>query len=142
MFMGEYNHKVDSKGRVMLPAKFREKLEEGEFVLTRGLDNCLFLYPMDEWADLENKIKELPLTKKDVRSFVRFLFSGALDGSLDKQGRLKLPNNLFEYAKIKKEVVITGALNRIEIWSKDKWEDYIENAENTFEDIAENLIDL
>ncbi|OQY07504.1 MAG: cell division/cell wall cluster transcriptional repressor MraZ [Fusobacteriia bacterium 4572_132] len=142
MFMGEYNHKVDNKNRIMLPSKFREQFENQEFVLTRGLDNCIFMYPIEEWKLLEEKIKELPLTKKDARAFVRFLFSGALNDILDKQGRIKLSENLKVYAKIEKDVVITGALNRIEIWSKENWDIYMKKAENSFEDIAENLINL
>jgi len=142
MFMGEYNHKSDNKNRIMLPSKFREQFEDKEFVLTRGLDNCIFMYSIEEWKILEEKIKGLPLTKKDARAFVRFLFSGALNDKLDNQGRIKLPDNLKKYAKIEKEVVITGALNRIEIWSKENWNAYMEKAENSFEDIAENLIDL
>ena len=142
MFMGEFNHNIDSKGRLMLPSKLREQMRGDEFVLTRGLDNCLFLYPIDEWKILEEKIKTLPLTKKDSRAFVRFLFSGATNDTLDKQGRIKIPENLKEFAGMEKEVVVTGALNRIEIWSKDRWNKYIEEPESTFEEIAENIIDF
>lgn len=142
MFMGEFKHNMDSKGRVMMPSKFREKIKDGNFVLTRGLENCLFLYPIKEWERLEEKMKELPLTKKDARAFVRFLFSGASKENLDKQGRIKIPDNLLQFSKIEKEVIITGALNRIEIWSLDNWNSYIKEAENSFEEIAENLIDL
>lgn len=142
MFMGEFNHNVDDKGRLMLPAKFREELGTGEYVLTRGLDNCLFLFPISEWKEFEEKIKKLSLTKKDARAFVRFLFSGATNDIIDKQGRIKLNDNLKQYAGIEKEVVVTGAFNRVEIWSKSNWEDYISTAEESFEDIAENLIDL
>jgi len=140
--MGEFNHNVDDKGRLMLPAKFREELGTGEYVLTRGLDNCLFLFPISEWKEFEEKIKKLSLTKKDARAFVRFLFSGATNDIIDKQGRIKLNDNLKQYAGIEKEVVVTGAFNRVEIWSKSNWEDYISTAEESFEDIAENLIDL
>ncbi len=142
MFMGEYHHNVDTKGRLMLPAKFREDLADGKYVLTRGLDNCLFLFPIDEWTEFEEKIKKLSLTKKDARAFVRFLFSGATNDIIDKQGRIKLNDNLKKYAGIEKEVVVTGAFNRIEIWSEEKWTEYISGAEESFEDIAENLIDL
>lgn len=142
MFMGEFNHNVDDKGRLMLPAKFREDLGTGEYVLTRGLDNCLFLFPISEWKEFEEKIKKLSLTKKDARAFVRFLFSGATNDIIDKQGRIKLNDNLKQYAGIEKEVVVTGAFNRVEIWSKENWEAYISTAEESFEDIAENLIDL
>ena len=142
MFMGEYNHNLDAKNRLMLPAKLREGISEEGFVLTRGLDNCLFLFPMDEWKIFEEKIKTLSVTKKDARAFVRFIFSGAVNDILDKQGRLTIPENLKEYGKIDKEVVISGALNRIEIWSKEVWSEYIKGAEESFEEIAENLIDL
>ena len=142
MFMGEYNHNLDAKNRLMLPSKLREGIGEGSFVLTRGLDNCLFLFPMEEWHIFEDKIKALSVTKKDARAFVRFIFSGAVNDILDKQGRLTIPENLKEYGKIDKEVVISGALNRIEIWSKEVWSEYIKGAEESFEEIAENLIDL
>ncbi len=142
MFMGEYNHNLDAKNRLMLPAKLRDGIGEQEFVLSRGLDNCLFLFPMDEWKIFEEKIKELSVTKKDARAFVRFLFSGATNDNFDKQGRITIPETLKEYAKIDKEVVVTGALNRIEIWSKEVWTEYMNKAEESFEDIAENLIDL
>ncbi|NLK63192.1 MAG: division/cell wall cluster transcriptional repressor MraZ [Fusobacteria bacterium] len=142
MFMGEFNHNVDEKGRLMLPSKFRDGLINNEYVITRGLDNCLFLFPIEEWKEFEEKMKKLSLTKKDARAFIRFLFSGATNDILDKQGRIKLSDTLKKYANIEKEVVVTGAFNRIEIWSKENWEDYISKAEDTFEDIAENLMDL
>ena len=103
MFMGEYTHSLDAKNRVMLPSKFRESIGDQEFVITRGLDNCLFLYDKNEWSVLEEKIKTLPLTQKDSRAFVRFLFSGAIKDTFDNQGRIKIPDNLKEYAKIEKK---------------------------------------
>ncbi len=142
MFMGEYNHNIDTKGRIMLPSKFREEIGEEGFVITRGLDNCIFLYTKKEWDILEEKIKELPLTKKDARAFVRFMFSGAASDNCDNQGRIKIPETLIQYASIEKEVVITGALNRIEIWSKKNWEEYMKNAEESFEEIAENMMEF
>src|SRR5690606_26161936 len=123
MFMGEFRHSIDSKGRLIMPAKFRENLGE-QFVVTRGLDRCLFVYPRTEWSVLEEKIKTLPMTKKDVRAFVRTLFSGATECEVDKQGRINLPNNLLEYAKIEKDVVIIGVSTRVEIWSASEWESY------------------
>lgn len=141
MFMGEYQHSLDAKGRLIIPAKFREDLGEG-VVLTRGLDNCLFLFPSDEWSILETKLKTLPLTKSGARQFVRFLFSGATESDLDKQGRINLPVNLREFACIEKDAVVIGVSNRVEIWSKEKWDSYVESAEESFEDIAENIVDL
>ena len=116
MFMGEYQHNIDSKGRLIVPAKFREGLGT-VFVITKGLDNCLFVYTNDEWKVFEEKIKKLPLTNKDVRKFVRFFFSGAIECETDNQGRVMIPQNLREYAGIKKEVISIGVSNRIEIWS-------------------------
>ncbi|MGM0420722.1 MAG: division/cell wall cluster transcriptional repressor MraZ [Bacillota bacterium] len=141
MFMGEYIHSMDNKGRVTMPAKFRDELQ-GEFVVTRGLDNCLFLYPLDEWKELEKKLKELPITRKNARSFVRFFFSGANQSGLDKQGRINLPNNLTKYAGLSKEVVIIGLANRIELWAKEKWDLFMAEAEESHEDIAATMEDL
>lgn len=137
--MGEYQHNVDAKGRLIIPSKFREHLEES-FVLTRGLDNCLFGYPMNEWRKLEEKLKELPVTKKDARAFTRFFFSGATEVEIDKQGRINIPNNLRSYAKMDKECIILGVSNRLEIWAKDAWENYFVDSEDSFNDIAENMI--
>lgn len=141
MFMGEYQHTLDTKGRLIVPAKFREDLGAGA-VLTRGLDHCLFLFPMDEWRVLEEKLKTLPLTKAGARQFVRFLFSGATECELDKQGRLIVPQNLRDYAQIQKDAVVIGVSNRIEIWSKETWEAYVEEAEESYEAIAESIVDL
>ncbi|QUG40995.1 division/cell wall cluster transcriptional repressor MraZ [Psychrobacillus sp. INOP01] len=139
MFMGEYQHNVDAKGRLIIPSKFREHLEDN-FVLTRGLDNCLFGYPMNEWRKLEEKLKELPVTKKDARAFTRFFFSGATEVEIDKQGRINIPNNLRSYAKMDKECIVLGVSNRLEIWAKDAWENYFVESEDSFNDIAENMI--
>lgn len=141
MFMGEYRHNVDTKGRIIVPAKFRETLGE-VFVLTRGLDKCLFGYPMDEWEIIEEKIKSLPLTKKDARAFSRFFFSGATECEIDKQGRINMPSTLINYGKLEKECVILGVSNRIEIWNQHIWEDYVAESEESFEEIAENMIDF
>ena len=141
MLMGEYQHNIDIKGRMIVPAKFREGLGDS-FVLTRGLDNCLFVYPMDEWKVLEGKLKQLPLTKKDARQFTRFFFSGAVECEIDKQGRINIPATLRTYSKLEKECIVIGVSNRIEIWSKDVWEDYFEASQESFEDIAENLLDF
>lgn len=139
MFMGEYQHNIDSKGRLIIPAKFREHLGE-QFVITRGLDKCLFGYPLSEWKELESKLKTLPLTKKDARAFTRFFFSGATECEIDKQGRVNLPATLLQYAALEKECVILGVSNRIEIWSKHLWEEYFMESEESFAEIAENMI--
>lgn len=139
MFMGEYQHTIDSKGRMIVPAKFREGLGE-QFVLTRGLDQCLFGYPMSEWKLIEEKLKALPLTKKDARAFTRFFFSGATECELDKQGRINIASPLLNYAKLEKECVVIGVSNRIELWSKEIWEQYVEEQEDSFAEIAENII--
>ncbi|MDM5232117.1 MULTISPECIES: division/cell wall cluster transcriptional repressor MraZ [Lysinibacillus] len=139
MFMGEYQHSVDAKGRLIVPAKFREALGE-TFVVTRGLDNCLFGYPMDEWRKLEEKLKGLPMTKKDTRAFARFFFSGATEVEIDKQGRINIPSTLMQHAHLVKECVVLGVSNRIEIWAKDAWETYFSESEQSFNEIAENMI--
>ncbi|AEH53069.1 division/cell wall cluster transcriptional repressor MraZ [Weizmannia coagulans] len=141
MFMGEYRHNIDVKGRLIVPAKFREQLGD-TFVITRGLDRCIFGYPADEWKQVEEKLKSLPLTKKDARAFTRFFFSGATECEWDKQGRILIPAPLLSYAKLEKECVVLGVSNRIEIWSKDLWEEYFQESEASFADIAENLIDF
>lgn len=137
--MGEHHHNIDSKGRLIVPAKFRDDLGE-VFVLTRGLDQCLFGYPLSEWKEIEQKLKALPLTKKDARAFTRFFFSGATESEIDKQGRTNIPTPLLQYAKLDKECVILGVSNRIEIWSKQIWEDYFNESEESFAEIAENMI--
>ncbi|WP_110929324.1 division/cell wall cluster transcriptional repressor MraZ [Bacillus massiliglaciei] len=139
MFMGEYHHNIDVKGRLIVPAKFREHLGE-QFVLTRGLDQCLFGYPMEEWKQLEEKLSALPLTKKDARAFTRFFFSAATECELDKQGRINIPSPLMSYGQLEKECVILGVSNRIEVWSKPLWEDYFSASEDSFAEIAENMI--
>lgn len=141
MFMGEFQHNIDTKGRIIVPSKFREGLGDS-FVVTRGLDKCLFAYPMDEWKNLEEKLKKLPLTKKDARAFTRFFFSGAVECEVDKQGRINLPQPLRNYAVLEKECVVIGVSDRIEIWANDKWEDYFNDSEESFAEIAENLMDF
>ncbi|MBA4494256.1 division/cell wall cluster transcriptional repressor MraZ [Paenactinomyces guangxiensis] len=141
MFMGEYRHSIDEKGRIIVPAKFREGLGHA-FVITRGLDSCLFAYPRSEWTQLEQKLKALPFTKADARKFTRFFFSGACEVELDKQGRILLPANLRDFAKLEKDCVIIGVSTRIEIWSKELWEDYYASSEESFNEIAESIVDL
>ncbi|KXL53349.1 protein MraZ [Anaerotignum neopropionicum] len=128
MFLGEFQHSIDSKGRLIVPAKFREDLGEN-FVVTKGLDNCLFAYPKSEWAIFEEKLKQLPLTNSGARKFVRFFFAGAIECDIDNQGRINLPANLREYAGLRKDVVSIGVNNRVEIWNKDSWSEY-NNEEN------------
>lgn len=141
MFMGEYQHNIDTKGRMIVPAKFREELGK-RFVVTRGLDTCLFVYPMDEWKILEEKLKKLPLTKKDARAFTRFFFSGAVECEVDKQGRINIPQPLRTYASLDKECVVIGVSNRLELWQADLWDTYMTESEESFAEIAENLLDF
>ncbi len=139
MFMGEYNHTIDTKGRLIVPSKFRETLGD-EFVVTKGLDGCLFVYDNTEWAVFEEKLKALPLTNKDARSFVRFFLAGAAGVEVDKQGRILLPSVLREFAQITKDVVLVGVASRIEIWSKEKWESA--SSYEDMDEIAEHMADL
>ena len=141
MLMGEYQHKMDNKGRVIIPAKFREELGD-KFVATRGLDNCLFVYPMEEWSVLEEKLSSLPITSQNARTFVRFFFSGATECELDKQGRMSIPPNLRNYATLDKKIVIIGLSNRIELWAESNWNDYLNSAEESSEEIANAMEEL
>ncbi len=139
MFMGEYNHTIDAKGRLIVPSKFREILGD-EFVVTKGLDDCLFVYPLDEWAHIEEAFRKVPLTNKKARSFVRFFFAGAASCEVDKQGRILLPQTLRAYAGLEKEIVSAGVLNRVEIWDKEKWEQ--SNDIGDMDDIADYMAEL
>ena len=141
MFMGEYQHTIDDKNRLIIPSKFREGLGD-QFVMTKGLDNCLFIYPLDEWEKLEQKLKALPFTKADARAFVRFFFSGANECELDKQGRILVTQVLKDHANLIKDVVIIGVSSRVEVWSKEVWESYSQDAQKDYEAIAEKLADL
>ena len=136
MFLGEYQHNIDPKGRLIIPSKFRELLGE-QFVITKGLDGCLFVYPLDGWHELEDKLKSLPLTQRDARAFARIFFSGASEGELDKQGRVLLPPNLRTYAHITKETMIIGVGTRFEIWDLDTWQQYNRESDKSFEQLAE-----
>ena len=120
MIIGEYEHSLDAKSRLIMPAKLREDIGE-KFIITKGLDGCLFGFSKQEWENFEDKLKTLPLTNKNARDFVRFFLSGAIEEELDKQGRFLIPANLKEYANLDKEIVITGVGTRIEIWDKNKW---------------------
>ena len=121
MFMSEYNHTLDTKGRLIIPAKFREVLGE-EFVVSKGMDGCLFVYANDDWKAFEQKLTSLPLINKEARQFARFFLAGAATVEVDKQGRILLPAALREFAGLEKDVVLVGVGSRVEIWSKDKWE--------------------
>lgn len=141
MFIGEYQHTIDQKGRLAVPAKFRAKLAQGA-VVTRGLDRCLFLYSKDEWKKLAIRLAELPISQKDSRAFVRLMLAGAMDLEIDKQGRVNLPQYLREYAGIKGEAVVAGLYSRVEIWNKQKWNKYKDEAEKKSNDIAEHMKEL
>ncbi len=141
MFMGEFRHQLDTKGRMIVPSRFRDELKE-QFIITRGLDKCLFGYTMDEWAKIEEKMKALPLTKKDARKFMRLFFSGATAVELDKQGRINIPQNLRDYAGLTKECTVIGVSGRIEIWDSAEWDAFYDESEENFENIAEDLIDF
>lgn len=141
MFMGEFQHTIDSKGRLTMPAKFREGLGN-KFIVTRGLDGCLFGYPQTQWSQLEDKLAEMPLAKKDARTFVRFFYSAATECEIDKQGRINIPNTLKTHANLEKNCVVIGVSNRIEIWDEARWQAFSEIAEESFDEIAENMIDF
>ena len=144
MFYGEYEHAIDRKGRVIIPAKFRDVFKEQQverLFLTRGLDSCLFLFTEEEWRLQESRLKSLSFTKAEARRFNRLYFSGAAEAELDRQGRLLLPKSLKEFAEIKRDLVIVGVANRIELWAKEKWEAFFQSARPTFEEIAERLME-
>jgi MraZ protein len=128
LFYGEFQHTIDPKGRVIVPSTFRDELGE-KFIVTKGLDQCLFVYSMAEWSNLETKLKTLPLSSKDARAFVRFFFSGACECEVDKQGRILLPQNLRAYAALEKDICIIGVSTRVEVWARDKWENYGDQAD-------------
>ncbi len=141
MLLGEYRHNVDVKGRVSVPSKFRGDLGQS-FVVTKGLDNCLFMYSKNEWETFENKLKQLPLTNQDARSFMRFFFAGATECEVDKQGRINIPQNLRDYANIKKDVVIVGVATRAEVWDLDNWNQYTTSDSLDVSKIASQMSEL
>ena len=138
MLIGEYEHSIDAKGRLIMPAKLRSDMGE-KFIVTKGLDGCLFAYSQNEWLNFEEKLKTLPLTSKNARDFVRFFLSGAIECEIDKQGRFLISGNLREYAKLEKEVVIIGVGTRLEIWNRDKWKSYSSDDNISADEIAENM---
>lgn len=141
MLTGEFNHSIDAKGRLIIPSKFRENLGEN-IVITKGLDGCLFLYPDNEWKTFEEKLRTLPLTNKDARIFTRFFLGSAVDGGLDKQGRVLISSALRNFAHLEKEVVLVGVLDRVEIWDKAKWEENNTVIEDNMDDIASHMEEL
>ena len=138
MFIGEYHHSVDDKGRLIIPSKFRDELGT-KFIITRGIENCLFVYSMESWEKIVNKLETLPFTKKDARAFIRFFLSGASEAEFDKQGRINITSPLISYANITKECVVIGTGDRLEIWSEESWNDFFTSAKDSMSDIAENL---
>ncbi len=138
MFLGQYEHSLDKKSRIIMPAKFRENLGDN-FIITFGLDKCLFVYSMEEWGKLSHNLQNLPIGKKDTRAFKRTLASRALISSFDQQGRVVIAKHLRDYAGIEKNVVIIGVFERIEIWDLKRWNGYAEETEQSYEDIAERI---
>ncbi len=138
MLIGEYEHSLDVKGRMILPAKIREDMGE-KFIVTKGLDGCLFGFSQTEWTNFEEKLKTLPLTNKNARDFVRFFLSGAIECEIDKQGRFLIASNLREYATLEKDAIIIGVGTRIEIWNKEKWKSYNSSENISADEIAENM---
>ncbi len=144
MFYGTFAHSIDKKGRLIIPSKFRESFKEHyaeKFYITTGLDKCLFMFTEDEWRHQESKFKSVSFTKSDARKFNRLYFAGASDVECDKQGRILVPKYLKDYADIKRDVVIIGVSNRIEIWAKEKWHEYYESSKQSYEAIAEKIIE-
>ena len=139
--MSQYNHTIDAKGRVIIPAKFREKLGDA-FVVTKGLDGCLYGYAKEEWSAFEEKLGTLPITNKNSRQFTRFFLAGAAECELDKQGRILIPSVLREFAGLDKDVVLVGVASKIEIWSKERWDESNGEYETNMDDIAMNLESL
>lgn len=138
MFMGSFYHNIDEKGRIVMPSKFRENLQD-KFVVARGLEKCLYVYSMKDWNNLVSKLNTLPFTKKDARTFIRSFFSGATECEFDRQGRTCITSPLIDYANLTKECVIIGANDRIEIWDKDSWNNFLNDNEENLSNIAENL---
>ena len=140
MFVGQYSHNLDSKGRVAVPAKFRQQLKKA--VVTKGLDSCLFLYPQKEWDVLATKVANLPMDRAENRAFARSFLAGAMEVDFDKQGRIILPEYLRQFANINKNVIIAGLYNRLEIWDEEKWNKYKNESDKNYNDIVSTLDDL
>ena len=140
MFMGEFHHNLDEKNRLIIPSKFRDELGK-KFVVTRGLEECLFVYSLDEWNKIVEKLRSLPFTNKDARNFTRFFLSGAAECEFDRQGRINITSPLVHYADLTKECVIIGVGDRLEIWSSERWNDFYDTNKDNLSDIAETLFD-
>jgi MraZ protein len=143
MFYGEYEHSIDRKGRLIIPAKFRDALQEHAVTalfLTRGLDGCLFLFPESEWRVAESRFKQIPFTKGEGRKFNRLFFSGAAEVTVDRLGRLLVPKALKEFAQIKQACMVVGVSNRMEVWAKERWEAFYQNSQQSFEEVAERVM--
>ena len=138
MFMGEYHHNIDEKGRLIIPSKFRYDLGE-KFIVTRGLEGCLFVYSNEDWNNIINKLKERPFTNKDARIFMRMFLSGATECEIDRNGRINISTPLINYASIEKECVVIGVNDRLEIWSKEKFDNFFNENIDNYSDVAENL---
>lgn len=141
MFMGQYNHSIDAKGRIIVPAKLRDELGDN-FVVTRGLDNCLFVYSMEDWGVFEEKFSTLPLNNKDVRQVTRYFMSNAFTCEVDKQGRFILPNNLKSFAGLDKDIMLIGAGTHVEIWDKEKWDEYNQSFDDNMDEVVERMQSL
>lgn len=138
MFMGEVHHTIDEKGRIIIPSKFRNELGD-KFIITRGLEQCLFIYSLNEWDNIIKRLQELPFTSKDARTFMRMFLSGATECEIDRNGRINIPTPLIKYASLDKECVIIGVNERLEIWSNEKFDTFFDNNIENFSDVAENL---
>ncbi|MEG1705829.1 MAG: division/cell wall cluster transcriptional repressor MraZ [Clostridia bacterium] len=141
MLLGEYNHNIDEKGRTSIPAKFRSDLGDS-FIVTKGLDTCLFIYSKEEWTTFETKLKSLPLTNPNARNFIRFFFSGATECEIDKQGRINIPQNLRDYACLEKDLTIVGVSTRVEIWNREKWNSYTSSENMDMNEVAIQMSNL
>ncbi len=141
VFFGEANHAIDNKGRLIFPAQFRQRMGS-DFIMTKGLDKCIFVFPLHEWQVMEEKLKMLPMTDRDARAFVRYFFSGAAEGTFDKQGRVRIPQNLVDYASLEDRAYIIGVGTRLEIWSEDTWDQYNSDDQLSYDEIAQRLSDL
>ncbi|WP_237036454.1 division/cell wall cluster transcriptional repressor MraZ [Mediannikoviicoccus vaginalis] len=141
MFIGEYQHNLDTKGRITMPSKFREELGK-TFYITKGMDGCLFVFPEDQWIEMDKKINALRLSRKDARGIARLFYAGAIDVSLDKMGRVLLPGNLRQYASLEKEAIIIGVSSRVEIWDKDRWQSYNNDDDFNYDMLTESMADL
>ncbi|MEG1362955.1 MAG: division/cell wall cluster transcriptional repressor MraZ [Clostridia bacterium] len=141
MLLGEYSHNLDTKGRISIPAKFREDLGMS-FIITKGLDNCLFIYSKEEWNKFETKLKELPTSNIAARNFIRFFFSGASECEIDKQGRINIPQNLRQHANLTKDVYVIGVSTRVELWDKNVWDNYTSSDNMNMDEIAIQMSNL